>query len=498
MPTEQDPPRAAPAARLRVQYPRSFAVLLISGFVLAALPLLGGMLNTAYLLEKISQDGRRSIATTVETTRTTRQLQEDVNALQRAAGQYLVLEDPGLRRGLDLAHGHFRDTLAALGRLPLDAPQRAALDRLRLQEAALVEQILQPSSQGLAGFDALAPGFKALYDAAEGMVRQGYAVIERQSVRMDRIADEAWRALILQAVAIVPLSLGIALLFSWLINRPVQQLALAIRRLGNNDLTAVPAVNGPGDLIYLGEQLDWLRRRLMALEEQKLSFLRHVSHELKTPLASLREGVELLADRVPGALNPQQEEITRIMRGNARELQRRIEDLIAYNRALQRGESPSLQDVELGPLWNAVLARQDLALRGKSLAVDLDLAADRVRGDPARLETVFDNLLANAVRFSPQGGRIRIAAREGEGRVYIQLQDQGPGVAPGDREQVFQPFYQGSIQPQGHLRGSGLGLAIVREYVAALGGWVSLLDQAGPGACFQVVLNASQTGGNHA
>lgn len=492
MPAAPDTPQDRPASRLRVQYPRSFAVLLISGFALVALPLLGGMINTAYLLEKISRDGRRSIATTLETTRATRQLQNDVTTLQRAVGQYLVLEDPGLRGGLDLAHEHFQGNLAALRRLPLDAEQQAKLNRLAEQEADLYASARQPENMGTAGFDRLAPRFEALRSSADHMVETGYRLIDRQSERMDQTADAAWRALLLQAAAIVPLSLGIALLFSWLINRPVQQLAKSIRRLGNNDLTPAPLVNGPRDLIYLGEQLDWLRRRLIELEEQKQTFLRHVSHELKTPLASLREGVELLADRVGGDLTAQQEEITQIMRGNARELQRRIEDLIAYNRALQQGESPTLTEVDPRPLWETVLARQDLALRAKSLTVEMEPGDVRVRAESSRLETVFDNLLTNAVRFSPEGGRIRIGTRVSEGRVHIQIQDQGPGIAAQDREHIFQPFYQGSLQPQGHLRGSGLGLAIVREYVASLDGWVNLQDSPGQGACFQVVLNASQ------
>jgi two-component system sensor histidine kinase GlrK len=478
--------------RLRVHYPRSFAALLLAGFALVALPLLGGMINTAWLLDKIVREERRSITTTVEATRATRQLVDQVMALQRAAGQYFVLEDPALHKGMDNAHGQFRQAVETLRGLPLDGRQQSQLTRLSSAETLLYEAVNHDEHPTADAFEAFNPRFNALYKAAQGMGEVGNRLIDRQVATMRSTVDEAWQALIWQALAMVPLSLGIALIFSWLINRPVQQLAETIRRLGENDLDPGLPVNGPRDLARLGEQLDWLRRRLADLEQQKLRFLRHVSHELKTPLASLREGVELLSDRVGGDLTGQQEEVIQIMRNNARELQRRIEDLIAYSRIVQQPVAPVMRDVALDEVWNAVLSHQDLAIRSKALQVDVAVDGVRVWGDRAWLETVFDNLMGNAVRFSPEGGEIHVEARRAQEGVMVTVRDQGPGVPEPDRDHIFEPFFQASVQPRGPLRGSGLGLAIVREYVEGQGGRVRLVETPGQGSCFQVVLMASE------
>ena len=139
------------------------------------------------------------------------------------------------------------------------------------------------------------------------------------------------------------LALAIALAFTRFIVRPIAELDASIRQLGSADFTRPIKVRGPEDLRYLGEQLDWLRRRLTELEAQKNRFLRNVSHELKTPLTALREGAELLNDGIAGALAPQQQQVVAIMRDNSVKLQRLIEDLLDYQRALHAAASLDLQ-----------------------------------------------------------------------------------------------------------------------------------------------------------
>jgi two-component system sensor histidine kinase GlrK len=271
-------------------------------------------------------------------------------------------------------------------------------------------------------------------------------------------------------------------------------LAEAIRRLGDNDLNPAQAISGPRDLVYLGEQIDWLRRRLIGLEAQKTLFLRHVSHELKTPLATLREGVELLADEVGGELAPQQVEITEIMRNNARELQRLIEELINYSRAIHQPDPIVPETFPLLDLLVAVLGRHDLAIQSKEIKIKMRVHGVKLRGDRKKMEAVFNNLLSNSIRFSPHQGMIEVNATV-EGRsARIRICDQGPGVQEQDRASIFQPFFKGRVQPAGPVRGSGLGLAIVKEYVEAHEGQVNLVELRPWGACFQVTLGAVQEG----
>lgn len=474
--------------RLRLGYPHSFTGLLLTGFTLVALPLLGGMLNMGYMLERIAREGRQSMQITVQATRATYQLAEAVLELQRAAGQYLVLQDPEMAPALLAPHHDFQAAVTTLRALPLDDLQRSRLATIEDLERGIFGGLTAGPSPARQQFEALDPEFELLHKTAAMMVVEGNRLIDGQVARIDRTADSIRQTLVWQGLAILPLSLFMAWLFSRLISQPLKQLAQAIRRLGEHDLDAGLPIEGPRDLAFLGEQVDWLRRRLIELEEQQLRFLRQVSHELKTPLAALKEGVDLLADGVAGALGAQQAEITGIMRSNVRDLQRRIEDLLSYSRLAQRATPMSTSELAVADLLKSACRRQELPLRGKRLKLHASVGGVLVQGNREGLETVFDNLLANAIRFSPEAGTIRVTARKVDGRCEIVVCDAGPGVAPEDRARLFQPFYRGRIQRQGQVRGSGLGLAIVKEYVEAQGGEVGLLEDDVAGACFRILL----------
>ena len=124
-----------------------------------------------------------------------------------------------------------------------------------------------------------------------------------------------------------------ALMFGVWFTRPLKRLENAIVGLGENRLDEVIEINGPADLALVGERLNWLRLRLSELDADKSRFLRHISHELKTPLASLREGVSLLEDEVAGPLSQDQREIAQILKHNTGLLQSQIEDLLRFNTA---------------------------------------------------------------------------------------------------------------------------------------------------------------------
>jgi two-component system sensor histidine kinase GlrK len=250
----------------------------------------------------------------------------------------------------------------------------------------------------------------------------------------------------------------------------------------------------------LGLQLDWLRLRLMELDADKARFLRHVSHELKTPLAALREGVALLEDGVTGPLNERQQEVARILHQNAQTLQQRIEALLRFNAAAFEARQLKRRPVDLHALVSAQIEAQRLQWRGRSLAVRLRMgepaessdgsratatAVPTLQLDEEKIGIAIANLLSNAIRFSPPGGVIDFSFHLRPGWVLLDIGDQGPGIAEPDRARIFEPFYRGQRQPEQQaphaLHGSGIGLSIVREYIEAHGGRIKLLDDAALG-----------------
>ena len=163
--------------------------------------------------------------------------------------------------------------------------------------------------------------FEALSGRAQTIVARSNAQIDREVEAMRATADQAQRITLWQLLAVIPVVIFLVVGFTILITRPIQQIDAAIRRLGGGAFNVPVVVNGPQSLEYLGERLEWLRQKLLDLEQQKNRFLRQMSHELKTPLTAVREGAELLSEEVVGKLSPQQREVAEILRHNSMELQ---------------------------------------------------------------------------------------------------------------------------------------------------------------------------------
>jgi two-component system sensor histidine kinase GlrK len=312
---------------------------------------------------------------------------------------------------------------------------------------------------------------------------------------MGEAARRTQRSLLWQLAASIPLGILVAVLFAFLIAKPIRELDHAIRQLGGAEFATGIRVHGPADLQYLGQRLEWLRRRLVELEEQKTKFLHHVSHELKTPLTALREGSELLADGSSGALNQQQSEIAEILRHNSLQLQRLIEGLLSYQQALASINRLEFRTIDVADIARNVVAAHKLAIAARKLNISLHIEPAVMTADPDKLRVVLDNLVSNAVKYSPQGGTISLAVRAEEHRVVIEVDDAGPGIAAEDSERVFDWFFQGKLGHQGRIKSSGLGLAIAREFVLAHRGSIEVVAARWPGAHFRVSLPALRAQG---
>ncbi|KEA63024.1 putative sensor-like histidine kinase YfhK [Marinobacterium lacunae] len=477
--------------KLPFSLPPSFSALLLFGFVLVALPLLGGIVGMTRALEQMALEGRRSVNVSADITQASRQLGEVEMALKRAAGQFFVLEDPTLKERLLRAHNRFQETLALLEPMPWSESQQQQLTELGALERALYARLENAPATDV--FESYKHDFEQLDAATASLSDAATQVIREQVTGMNQTADRIQATMITLALAMILLSLMLSGALSWLLSRPVRQLAATIRRLGQNDLDTPSTVRGPKDLVYLGEQLDWLRHRLQELEEHKLSFFREVSHELKTPLTSLMEAVALLRDEVTGSLNGQQREVVEIMHGSTRDLRQRIEDLLRYNEAVS-APSLSTSRFDLQDLIDEVCARFDLPIRSKSLNCIQQIPALQIDADRSRLAIALENLLGNAIRFSPDNGTVEIRVTQAPGYVEIDVCDQGPGIPDDQAAQLFQPFFKGTQQPRGALKSSGLGLAIAKAHIEQQDGQLTLVPTYNDGACFRVRLPYAQEG----
>lgn len=468
---------------MRIAYPRSLLKLLLFGFALAMLPLLFAFGNAAIYLDRLAEQSRITIAQAVQATRASRVLVVQITQMERSARQYFVLNEIALRDNYTQAHKTFAHSIAELSALPLTQKRRQALQKLAQREEALYLEILR-QKPGIAGAQAaqtVISQFVDLSDQAQDILAQNNQLIDRESALLATTAQRTQQILLSHTLILIPVALLVAIVITYLVAQPVRNMDAAIRRLGEGRYSDPISIDGPGDLRALGERLDWLRAQLEQLEQQKQLFLRHVSHELKTPLTAIREGSELLNEEAAGLLNPQQREIVGILRENSLRLQKMIENLLSYSAVQFRKPELMLENVDLGKLVNAAIESYALTMRSKQIQIYRDFMPISVQGDSAKLHTVIDNLLSNAMKYTPQAGKIRVSIKQRINTknpaqsVMIEVHDDGPGISAADRDRLFQPFYRGSGVYESLISGSGLGLSIAREYVSAHGGKIAVL-----------------------
>lgn len=466
----------------------SFRRFLLLAFLLIAGLLAAASVNGLYALERLLAQSQAEADRAALEAAEGQRLEERGVAMERAARQFLVLGDAALLQRYDEAKDEAQRSLYTLALHGLDA---ALVNKWDQQMAAIGRQLKSSTRQlGVNGGD-IVGSFQALHEInAEVSLAMRQASQARNAALQDAI-DAGRSALGRQMLAGISLAVGLALAFALWLARPLKRLERAIVRLGENRLDEPIAVQGPSDLRALGTRLDWLRLRLKELDDDKSRFLRHVSHELKTPLAALREGVAILEEGVAGPLTPNQTEVARIIGHNVQTLQTQIEDLLRFNAAAFDARRLVRRPTDLRALIERQVCAQQLQWQARRIEVTVLGDAPKAAVDADKLGTALGNLLSNAIRFAPTDGHIRFQLSHAPGRVMVDLFDDGPGVAASDVERVFEPFYRGEVQPEGAVRGTGIGLSIVREYIDAHGGRISLIPPAAPaarGAHFRIEL----------
>jgi two-component system sensor histidine kinase GlrK len=442
-------------------YPRSFLRLILIGWVVMALPLLLAIAFASISMGRLAAQSEDTVKQASQAGRLGWELEEDLVHMERTLRQHDVLRDPALLDDYAAASRQWRDSLQQFAAIPmLSALSGQATDMLAIEREAhrrfsRGETDSKPLHAALA--DLKGRSFELL-DAAGQRAEE-----ERQKFRAE--AEYLQQRLVIALIAALLLA---AILF-WFGRRIVARLLNSIERaviaLGNNLLERQIRLKGPDDLRWIGKRLDWLRRRLLGLEQERTRILRHISHELKTPLAVLREGSSLLNEGVAGPLTPQQARIAGIMQGNALRLQALIDGLLKLQQAEHARERIQPVEIRLDQLVQDALETHRLAARDKHLHISGTLAPLTVIGGLEEVTTIVHNLLSNAIKFSPEQGSVRVLLSREAQNAVLEVIDSGPGIPDADRGRIFEPFYR-SPDTKG-VAGVGLGLAIAHEFAIA-------------------------------
>ena len=305
--------------------------------------------------------------------------------------------------------------------------------------------------------------------------------------------DALTRNLVLAGAGAALLALAVSVFVSRRITRPLAGLTAAVHAVEEGDRTDRPELaRAPGELGELGGSVRRLVERLDQQETSRRTMVRDVAHELRTPLTilrgSLEELVDGLAEPTPDRLASLNEEVLR--------LGRVVEDLDALAAADTASMHLRVEPVDLAEV--AAAAVDSVAGQAADAGLELQRFLDPAPavGDPGRLHQVVLNLLTNAVKFTPAGGRVEVRTGAHNGSVRVEVTDTGVGIPPDELPHVFDRFWRGAAVEG--LSGSGVGLAVVDELVHAHGGTVTVESPADGGARFVVSLPTRPGGGEPA
>ena len=471
--------------RLRSLRPRSLTGLILLGFAAVVLPLLIGALGAAFEMRDLAQSSARLVANGVTATQYTQSVVRQVASLERSARLYQILRTAEILRVFRQNRALLAETLDGLDKLPGDPDRNAVIAHMRDTLESISRGL---DSQRTAGINAALREFTQLSRDAGRLSTLAGRQTDRELNALRAETDAARQRILVQTGLLVPVSLALMLLFTYFLARPLRRIDEAIGRIGHGQLDQPVVEEGPTDLRALARQLEWLRVRLSEISEERNRFLRHMSHELKTPLANLREGAELMLEGAVGSLSDGQREVAGILREESLRLQRLIENLLSYSEWQAKRGGLERSRFRLGPLVAAAIEAYQLPVAARRLRIDLAVDDLEVNADRARLRLILDNLLSNAVKYSPDGATITLRARRDGDDLVVEVADQGPGIPADERARIFEAFYQGPAAAGALVRGTGIGLSVVQEFVQAHGGTVELVDGEFTGAHFRVRL----------
>jgi signal transduction histidine kinase len=432
------------------------------------------------------------------------------------AEKFLVTRDRGyLRKVLESSGAYGRD-LATLDSASLTPAERAALAPLAADWRVAAAKLAR-----LGGVTSATP---ATAEATVAQVQSDLSRIRAETetfaaASQDAMAGEledseaaasaAWRVSWVAAIGALGLSILLSALLARSIIAPLERLADGTRAVSAGRFGHRLDVTGEDELSQVSRDFNTMIARLDELDRMKREFVAKVSHDLKTPLSSMQETISAMADGIAGPVTPKQRQLLEMNLESGQRLSAMLNKLLDLSR-IEAGLEPDFQMVDLIALVRRSVERAGALPSPRSVAVRFDEPGQRllVRADPEGLSQVVDNLLENAIKFSPAESAVVVrvtqdlspaeqqgAARRGVkarlrgGRaVAVTVADSGAGIPDDEKERVFERFYQTEAGRAARGRGVGLGLTICREIIAGHGGALWVSDNEPRGSVFHILL----------
>lgn len=333
------------------------------------------------------------------------------------------------------------------------------------------------------------------YGKKTAVARIGYdkGVLE-ESIR--KILEEIYRRFLIVAAACLGLGLLGASILAGALNRPIRALMQGVQKLGSGDKAYRIPLKGKDELGLLAAEFNSMVGKLAELDELKEHFMENITHDLRSPLAAIQGYSELMLSGMAGNLTEEQGQHIQTIYKSSQRLASFVNDILDLSK-LEAGKMElDVQPVELSEAVDSVeeLLKVSAGQYRIGLEKKIEPQLPKVLADAEQLNRVITNLVSNAIKFTPQGGRIVLWARRGAGRfVEMAVEDTGVGIPAERLREVFSKFFQ-VAETKGAVRkvqGTGLGLTIAKEIVEAHGGRIWVESKLHQGTTFRFTLPAA-------
>ncbi len=459
---------------------RSLRQLILGSFFIALVPLIALLFQSQRDFDAMSQTTASNTAFFVFMSSEMRELEALGDDVERLVRQYQVLSKTQVQELADTAIEGYSSKLAFICDQFSDVTECTELDSTLSQLAEY-------------------PTFNdnLLLDAQLADLRQSQQVLRRQAQQLinQRIVSQqvfleeiqsrqGWSTAIL-----VLLSLSLTIIAAQLIIKPIRKLQSIISQIANNEPNLPQRKkDGPRELMAVEQDLYSLNERLQQLEKVRTALLRHASHELKTPMASIKEGCEILEKGMVGVLTPPQKEVVSLLTVSTERLNLLIVKLLDYNALLQQAE-PTFEEISLQTVIGDCAKQYQLLLTQNQQTLLLRVEPlHKVVSDPELLRRALDNLVSNAIAHGKVNSEIIIRASDLPDGTNIDVMNAGKAIPLAARGEIFEPFKRGQAARNDKVVGAGLGLSIVSDCARLLGGDISIVDDKHADVCFRIRL----------
>lgn len=459
---------------------RSLRQLILGGFFVALVPLIALLYQSQRDFDAMSQLAANNTAFFVFMTSEFRELEALGDDVERLVRSYQVLPKNQLQELADAAISGYSQKLYFM------CDQFSDIAECRELNLTLSQLSEYPTFNDNLLLDAQ---LLSLRNSQQTLRREVQQLINQRISAQQAFLEEIQSRQGWSTFVLVLMSLGLTIVAAQLIIKPVKKLKSIIASIATNDNKLPKQTrDGPRELVAVERDLYWLHDRLQQLEKVRTALLRHAAHELKTPMASIKEGCEILEQGMVGKLTDSQYEVVSLLIASTDRLNLLIVKLLDYNALLQQAE-PTFELINLHELIQDCAREYTLLLsqNEQELIVRVEPVFDLVT-DPELLRRAMDNLVSNAIAHGDLKSQIIIRASEIGENAIIDVLNKGSAISLASRAEIFEPFKRGQKARNDKVTGAGLGLSIVSDCARLLGGDVMVIDDNHADVCFRIRL----------